>query len=314
MKEENEVYVGIDVSKDSLDIFDGVRNYAIRTCPKRMKLLAERFKKESVKLVVVESTGGYERTMVKALWELDVPVSVVNPRQVKRFAQGLAVEAKTDKLDARTLQKFAQMIKPRATPQPSKEMMALSELLDRRRQLTESLITEKNRVKAPGISQSMIRNIKRMICFLEKELKAVTLMAEQIIGQSTELKGKYKVLSSEYGVGTILSLTLIGELPELGTINRRQISALVGVAPFDNQSGKRDGRRHIRGGRKHIRSILYMATLAAIRSSTHLKSYYLNQVKRGKAKMSAVIACMRKLLIMLNAKMRVFIHSQIELA
>lgn len=314
MKEENEVYVGIDVSKDSLDIFDGVRNYAIRTCPKRMKLLAERFKKESVKLVVVESTGGYERTMVKALWELDVPVSVVNPRQVKRFAQGLAVEAKTDKLDARTLQKFAQMIKPRATPQPSKEMMALSELLDRRRQLTESLITEKNRVKAPGISQSMIRNIKRMICFLEKELKAVTLMAEQIIGQSAELKGKYKVLSSEYGVGTILSLTLIGELPELGTINRRQISALVGVAPFDNQSGKRDGRRHIRGGRKHIRSILYMATLAAIRSSTHLKSYYLNQVKRGKAKMSAVIACMRKLLIMLNAKMRVFIHSQIELA
>ena len=310
MKIEKEIFIGIDVSKERLDIFDGMKGSTSSTTPQKIKQLAEIFKEKKVTLVVVESTGGYERGIVKALWEVGVPVSIVNPRQVKRFAQGLAVEAKTDKIDARILQKFAVMIRPRVTPPMAENMMRLSELLDRRRQLIESLITEKNRIKTPDRSKEMIRSVKRFIAFLQKELEGVTKAALEIIQADCKLKTKAELLLSEHGVGQVLTLTLLGELPELGTINRAKISALVGVAPFDNQSGTRDGKRHIRGGRKHVRSILYMATLAAIRRSPKLKPYFISQVKKGKPKMSALIACMRRLLITLNAKMRALISSE----
>lgn len=310
MKVEKEIFIGIDVSKERLDMFDGIKGNTSSTNPKKIKQLAEIFKEKKVTLVVVESTGGYERGIVKALWEVGVPVSIVNPRQVKRFAQGLAVEAKTDKIDARVLQKFAEMIRPRATPPMTENMLRLSELLDRRRQLIESLITEKNRLKTPDRSKEMLRSVTRLIAFLQKELDGVTKAAREIIQADSKLKAKAELLLSEHGVGEVLTLTLLGELPELGTINRAKISALVGVAPFDNQSGTRDGRRHIRGGRKQVRTILYMAALTAIRRSPTLKPYFINQVKKGKPKKSALVACMRKLLITLNAKMRALILSE----
>ena len=304
MKEEAEIFVGVDVSKDTLDVFDGVKSYRVQAKPAKIRELVMRLK--GAKLVVVESTGGYEMALVKELWQAEVPVSIVNPRQVKRFAQGLAVEAKTDKIDAKILQKFAVKNTPRETPRPSDEQLRLSELIDRRRQLIESLIIEKNRAKAPAISAQMNKDIKRAVSFLEKEVKRVTELAQEIINSTPELKAKAEVLSSEHGVGAVLTLSLLSDLPELGTINRNKIGALVGVAPYDNQSGSRDGRRHIRGGRKHIRAILYMATLAAIRRSPVLKPYFIAQVKRGKPKMSALIACMRKLLLILNSKMRAY--------
>lgn len=311
MEYKNEIFIGIDVSKDSLDIYDGERSGKTTNDVKGIMSFVKRLKSSKVApLVVVESTGGYERGVVRALWREKIPVSVVNPRQSKRFVQSLGMQAKTDKIDAKMLWRFAKATNPSPTKSPGQEELKLSELIDRRRQLVETLIVEKNRLKTPGISNNTIKSIKKIISVLTKEIELITKEATQIIDANSEMKRKASVLKSEHGVGEVLTLTLLGDLTELGKLNRNKIGALVGVAPFDNQSGSFNGKRRISGGRKHIRAILYMCALAAIRKSPTLKPYFLRLVKRGKPKMCALVACMRRLLLILNAKMRDFYQSQ----
>lgn len=304
MKKENEVFVGIDISKDWVDVADGSEEARIANVPGALKRLASKLKQKGTKLVVVESTGGYERMLLEALWDAQVPVAMVNPRQTKHFARGLAVEAKTDQIDARLLQRFAAMVQPAATQRPSPEIIELQTLLDRRRQLLELTVMEKNRLKAPLASIHSKKSIERVLKTFAKEVKQLSLKANSIIDAHPLLRKKRDLLLSEHGVGEVLALTLLGDVPELGTLNRAKISALIGVAPINRQSGSKDSKRSIRGGRKHVRQILYMSTVAAIRRSPSLKPYFLRLVKRGKPKMIALIACMRRLLISLNSKMR----------
>ena len=309
MENGTEVFVGIDVSQGWLDVADGRRVWRRKNTAFDAKKLASELRKAGVTLVVVESTGGYERIVLQALWDAGVPVSLVNPRQTKRFAQGLAVEAKTDRIDAQMLQRFGSMVRPRPTPRPEPEILQLQQLLDRRRQLIELMIIEKNRAKAPLCDKSHRRSIRKVLAVLQREVRAISKAATKIIDAHQILREKHAVLFSEHGVGDVLALTLLADVPELGTLNRGKIGALIGVAPLNHQSGSRDAKRFIRGGRKHVRQILYMATVAAIRRSTTLKPYFLRLVKRGKPKMIAVIACMRRLLLTLNAKMRAFLHA-----
>lgn len=301
------VFVGIDVSKEWLDVSDGKHLYRVTNSRRELNRAVKKLRKAT--LVVVESTGGYERALIEALWDNEIPVALVNPRQTKRFAQGLAVEAKTDRIDAQMLQRFAVMVRPKALPKPRAEVVSLQRVLDRRRQLVESIVIEKNRAKAPAIDSFHKGSIKRVLSILQKELKVVNAQARTIINSDEELRAKRDLLLSEHGVGDVLALTLLADLTELGTLNRAKITSLVGLAPLDRQSGSTDGRRFIRGGRKHVRHVLYMATVAAIRRSPSLKPYFLKQVQRGKLKMFALIACMRKLILTLNAKMRIFLQS-----
>jgi transposase len=310
MEKEEGVFVGIDVCKSWLDVFDGKQCYRVSNSKKGLKKLVFRLHKVKACLVVVESTGGYERLALQALWENKIPVALVNPRQTKRFAQGLAVEAKTDVIDAKMLQRFAQMVRPRALPPPSAQMLKLQGVLDRRRQLIETIIAEKNRAKAPLVDTFQKRSILRVLKVLKKELALISAEAQKLIEANETLRAKRDLLLSEHGVGEVLALTLLADVEELGTLNRAKVTSLIGLAPLDRQSGTKDGRRFIRGGRKHVRHVLYMATVAAIRRSPTLKPYFLRLVKRGKPKMVAIIACMRRLLITLNAKMRVFLEAQ----
>lgn len=310
MKIEKELFLGIDVCKEWLDISDGGRTWRIANTAASVLKLTKRLAKHKPSLVVVESTGGYERTVLELFWSAQISIALVNPRQTKRFAQGLAVEAKTDRIDAQMLQRFAAMVRPQATPRPAPEIIELKALLDRRRQLMGILVIEKNRIKAPLTTTPQRSSMRRVITLIEREIKALSEQAHKIIDAHAFLRAKKAVLLSEHGVGEVLALTLLGDVPELGTLNRAKLGALIGVAPLNNQSGARDSRRFIRGGRKHVRHVLYMATVAAIRRSPSLKPYFLRLVKRGKPKMVALIACMRKLLLTLNAKMRCFLGQQ----
>lgn len=303
------VFIGIDVCKDWLDVADGKRVYRLPNTAKGTSRLIARLCRVTPTLVVVESTGGYERVALEALWEAEIPVALVNPRQTKRFAQGLGVEAKTDRIDAQMLRRFALMVRPKALPKPSAELILLQKVLDRRRQLIESIVVEKNRQKSPLVDAFQSKSINRVLSVLTKELKAVNAEASRLIDSNELLRAKRQLLLAEHGVGDVLALTLLADVQELGTLNRAKITALIGLAPLDRQSSSTDGKRFIRGGRKHVRHVLYMATVAAIRRSPLLKPYFLRLVKRGKPKMVALIACMRKLLISLNAKMRLFLQA-----
>ena len=231
----------------------------------------------------------------------------MNPRRTKAFAQSLGFQAKTDKIDARLLRQFGETITPPETPAPIAEVRALQVLLDRRTQLIGMRTEEKNRAKNPAITTEVRAMIRRSILFITKEIQRITLSVEKLIDASPVLKAKAEVLQQEMAVGPVLVMTLLGDLPELGTISREKISALVGVAPLNNQSGNSDRARPIRAGRKQVRQVLYMATVCAVRRNAKIKAYFLALVKRGKPKMVALVAAMHRFIINLNAVMRDFL-------
>ena len=306
METIREVFVGVDVSKGYLDC-DWGSHKRVENTASGVKSVIRQLKKLAVKLVVVESTGGYERALLEALWSAKIPVSHVNPRRTKAFAQSLGLQAKTDKIDARMLRQFGETMTPPETPPPSAEVRALQALLDRRTQLVSMRTEEKNRAKNPAITTEIRAMIRKSILFITKELQRITLSIESVIDASPVLKAKASVLQREMAVGPVLVMTLLGDLPELGTISREKISALVGVAPLNNQSGNADRARPIRSGRKQVRQVLYMATVCAIRRNPKIKAYFLALVKRGKHKMVALVAAMRRFIINLNALMRDFL-------
>lgn len=256
----------------------------------------------SVGLVVVEATGGQQDSVAGALAAAGVPLAVVNPRQVRDFAKATGKLAKTDALDAQVLARFGEALRPEPRPLPDEETEVLGILLTRRRQLIEMLVMEKNRLAAA--KKMLRRDIEAHIQFLNTSLKDIDKDLHAALRASPAWRAKDDLLQAVPGIGPVLSATLLGALPELGRLDRRQIAALVGVAPFNRDSGRQRGQRTISGGRASVRTAFYMATLTATRFNPVIRAFYDRLCKAGKPKKVALVACMRKLLTILNAMLR----------
>jgi transposase len=293
-------FVGIDVSKDSLDVAE--RPGALRWketndepgCARLVAILVPL----KPALVVLEATGGYQAPLAAALAEAGVPVAVVNPRQVRDFAKSTGALAKTDALDAQILARFAEAIRPEPRPLPDAEQQALKALMARRRQLVEMITAERNRL---AVSNKNVRGrIQAHLDWLQMELRGLDKDLDGWIRKSPVWKEKEDLLRSVPGIGPVVSRTLLAELPELGNLNRKEISAVAGVAPFNRDSGTFCGRRCIWGGRAAVRSALYMAALVASRHNPTIQAFYQRLLAAGKHKKLALTACMRKLITILN--------------
>jgi transposase len=302
--EEKSVFVGIDVSKATLEIAispSGSRE-SIANEDRQIQQLVKRLSAMPMALIVLEATGGVERRVVRALATAELPVVVVNPRQVRDFAKAKGQLAKTDRIDAGILAHFGEAVRPavRALPDPASE--ELRALIARRRQLTEMVTAETNRLAHSA--KAVRRRIEAHIRWLEAELDRVDSELDQTIRQSPIWREEEDLLKSVPGIGPVISRTLLAELPELGRLNRKQIAALVGVAPLNWDSGMMRGRRAIWGGRATVRAALYMAALVASRRNPTIREFYRRLRGAGKAPKVALVACMRKLLTILNAMIK----------
>jgi transposase len=297
-------FVGIDVSKDSLDVFilPSSKSFSFPNREDAFQELLAALLPFSPERIVCEATGGLELPFVSFLFSHGLPAVIVNPRQVRDFAKGLGQLAKTDSIDACILARFAEVVRPAVKPFPDEEAQELTALVVRRRQLLEMMNAEKNRLRtAPrGLRMRMVDHIQ----WLAKELERIDKELGQRLRKSPVWREKEDLLKSIKGVGDVLTRTLLAELPELGRVSGKEIAAIVGVAPFARDSGQQRGRRAIWGGRATIRNVLYMATLTAVRFQEELREHYQQLLARGKAKKVALVACMRKLLVKLNAQMR----------
>jgi transposase len=296
--------LGIDVSKHQLDVHLQPDNTAwtVANTDPGVRQLAEQIAALKPDRIVVESTGGYERPILYRLLGAQLPVAMVNPRPVRDFAKAMGLLAKTDRIDAKVLALFARHVPTRLTVAASEHQKALKQLVTRRVQLVEQVVIQRNQrehVDLPIVRES----IDRTITHLQTEIAAIESMIQQIIDQDDDLKQRDAKLQSVKGVGATTSRVLVTELPELGQVGRRQIAALVGVAPYNDDSGRHQGQRHIRGGRATVRRALYMATLVATRYNPVIRDHYHHLQQQGKPKKVALVACMRKLLIRLNTLM-----------
>jgi transposase len=305
-KEMNETgkYVGIDVSRDSLDIavIPGDEVWHETNDEEGVNRIIEKLLELSPERVILEPTGGLEYPLVERLCAADLPVAPINPRQVRDFARSMGRLAKTDKLDALVLARFGEALKPPIRALPDAVTREIKALLLRRRQLQEMLIAENNRLLSARIK--LRPQIKEHIEWLKRALDGIDQDLAGQVGSEPVWKAKEEFLRSAPGVGRVLSVTLLGDLPELGKISGKEISALVGVAPFNRDSGQMRGKRVIWGGRDHIRKVLYMATLAATRFNPVIETFYKRLIAAHKPKKVALVACMRKLLTILNAMVR----------
>jgi transposase len=297
-------YVGIDVAKDQLDvaILPTGKNWRVPADPQGITQLQERLQELAPALIVLEATGGLELPLVGALGVAGLPVVVVNPRQVRDFARALGRLAKTDTLDAQVLAHFGEATKPQVRPLADAQTQELKALVARRRQVVEMLVAEKNRQRRtlPTVQQRIARHLK----VLEQELAELDRDLGQMLRQSPLWREREDLLRSAPGIGPTLAATLLAQLPELGTLERRQIAALVGVAPLNRDSGTLRGKRTTWGGRASLRAALYMATLAATRWNPVIRAFYLRLCEAGKPKKVALTACMRKLVCILNAMVK----------
>lgn len=299
-----EVFVGIDVSKTRLDIAVAPLGEVWRADNDEVGIaeVIGRLGGQEPKRVVVEATGGQERLLVAELYHAGLPVALVNPKRVRNFARALGRLAKTDRIDAAVLAAFGQMTNPLLTELPGQQEEALSALVTRRRQLVDMLTAEKNRLKT--VKPAGRTRLEKHMRWLEEEVQELTEEIEDLIRLNPPLEDKYDLLSSVPGVGLILTATLLAELPELGQLSRQQVAALVGVAPFNRDSGTMRGRRRIAGGRASVRTVLYMATVSALKCNPVIRSFKDHLVAQGKPAKVAIVACMRKLLTILNAILR----------
>jgi transposase len=297
-------FVGIDVSKDTLDIavLPSGERWQTPHDEASFPLLVDRLLSVTPQLILVESTGGLQSLLVAALAQAGLIVRVVNPRQVRDFAKATGQLAKTDAIDAYVLALFAQRVPLEPRPLPDEDSQALSALVSRRRQLIEMRTMEKNRMgRAP---KGVRKNIQRHIDWLSKEIALVEGDLEEFLRSSPLWQQKEDLLRGVPGIGNTLALTLIANLPELGALGRKQVAKLVGVAPFNRDSGSHRGKRSIGGGRPHVRATLYMAALVGVRHNPVLKAFYHRLLSLGKPKKVALVACMRKLLTILNAMLK----------
>ena len=294
-------FVGIDVSKSQLDIAVRPDNkrWSASNAEADIAKVVESLKELSPQVIVIEATGGMEMPLVSALSQAHLPVVVVNPRQVRDFAKAVGRMAKTDRIDSEILAHFGEAVKPDVRLLKDEETQMLTALVTRRRQVVEMLTAEKNRL---GISPKVVhKDIQKHIDWLQTRLEDSDRHLDSAIRKSPVWREKDDLLRSVPGVGQVLSVSMITGLPELGTLSRRQIAALVGVAPLNRDSGLFRGKRTVWGGRAHLRAVLYMATLSASRFNPVISSFYRRLVEAGKKPKVALTACMRKLLGILNA-------------
>jgi transposase len=303
MNEKREV-LGIDVSKAQLDValLHAQEELQFANDATGIEQLVKHLKTLEIDLVVTEATGGYETAVATALVAAGLRVAVVNPRQVRDFAKATGRLAKTDRIDARLIAAFGEAIEPEIRPLADEDARELEGLLVRRSQLVAMKVQESNRL---GLAQSVMRKgIKKHITWLEQEIDRLDVDLTAALRKSPAWRAKDELLQSFKGIGPLSSGTLMVGLPELGRLDRRAIAALVGVAPFNNDSGKMRGRRSIYGGRSRVRTMLYMAATSAIRFNPVMREFYQRLTTRGKPHKVAMVACMRKMLTILNAMVR----------
>lgn len=317
---EQQIYVvGIDVSKKTLDVCllttrgggaaANGESFAVTNDQEGVEEILSRLARtkagRSPKLVVLEATARYERLAATSIAAAGIAVAVVNPRQARDFAKAVGKLAKTDKIDAFVLARFAGAIEPKPSVIPEEEAVALQGILARRRQLIEMLVSENNRLgMVPAKMKPLAKRIRAHIEWLHKEIERTDGDLDRAIENNAAFKENEALLRSVPGVGRVLSRTLLAELPELGTISHKRVCALVGVAPFNRDSGQRSGKREAWGGRAPVRAVLYMSALVATRHNPAIKEFYGRLLEAGKPKKVALVACMRKLLSILNALMR----------
>ena len=303
MSNPTEVFAGIDVSKDHLNLTLSQRkkSWQFANNPEGIASLTDLLEEHEAELVVLEATGGYEQLAFHQLRQL-FSVAVVNPRRVRAFARANGRLAKTDRIDAHNLAHFAQVIQPHPQPPSSEAQQQLAGMVARRRQLHRMLTAERNRLR--NAHPALHPKLQAHIEWLQKDLKDLDAAIQDLMKTDSELNEKAKLLQSAPAVGMVTAASLLADLPELGTLDRKKIAALVGVAPMNQDSGRKSGRRRIRGGRAPIRAALYMAALSASRFNPVIREFYLRLLDNGQEKKVALTACMRKLLTMLNAMMR----------
>jgi transposase len=302
------VYVGVDVSKDRFDVWlrwsepERHDTFFVPHNDAGIDTLVSRLVEERTELVILEATGGFERAVVAALAAEGLPVAVVNPRQARDFARATGRLAKTDRIDAEVLARFAEAVRPVPKPLPDEEIRALRGILARRRQLLGMLTAENNRL--PSATKPVAKRIAAHIRWLEKELERTDRDLDAAIKSSPALRENEALLRSVPGVGPVLAWTLLAEVPELGTLTPKRLAALVGVAPLNRDSGTFRGRRGVWGGRADVRAALYMGALVAARRNPVIREFYERLLGAGKPKKVALVACMRKLLAILNAVLK----------
>lgn len=302
---ENRTWIGVDVSKTHWDVAvaDSTAVSRFAADPEGTQRLIDFLGGRDSPHVCLEATGGYERPLVQALHEAAVLVSVVNPAHVRHFARAQGQLAKTDRIDARLLARFAALMQPHPSEQSSEHQQKLKALRTRRQQLSDGLVQEKNRL---GVTRdgAARQSIEETIEFYQQQLQSLDEQIGRLMQVDPQFQRRWALLTSVPGVGPNTAAVLMADLPELGTLNRRQAARLVGLAPINRDSGAFRGKRMIGGGRATVRKGLYMATLVATRHNSVIRAFYQQLVARGKAKMAALTACMRKLLLILNAMLK----------
>jgi len=303
--DQQQVYIGIDVSKKQLDVAIRPGNDFFRVANDDLGIaaLVQRLVSLQPQLILLEASGGFETLAAASLRQADLPAQIINPRQVRRFADSTGRLAKTDKIDAGVLAHFAQALQPPLRPWPEAQQQELAALMTRRRQLVEMVVMEKNRL-GTAWSPKVRKSLQVHLQALQEQLKELEQDLDDFIRRSPLYLAKDQLLQTVPGVGALTSQSLLAWLPELGTLNRKQIAALVGVAPFNRDSGQMRGRRTVWGGRKQVRPSLYMATIAACRFNPAIQNFYQRLLQAGKRKKVAITACMRKLLTILNAVLK----------
>jgi transposase len=294
----------VNVGKNFLDVYIHEKKMYFQEANncKGIQNILKRLAHYQVERLVVEATGRYEFALAEAAYLKEIPVCIMKPLSIRRYAGAVEQLAKTDKIDAAIIAEFAAVIKPKPTPQRSKNLIAIKDLLARRRQVLEMRTQELNRVKIMG--KGLEASCKRIIKVLDKEVERLEKSLSEYVDEQSEWSEKRELLISTPGVGNTLVYTLLADLPEIGTLNNKEIGALVGVAPMNRDSGSLRGKRKIKGGRASVRTILYMATLSATQCNPVIKHFYKKLVEQGKHKKVAIIACMRKFITILNAMIR----------
>lgn len=301
---KSNVNVGVDVGKYQLDICIHERNkcFSVRNDKQGIRSALNRLRRYQVDRVVCEATGRYEHALVEAAIEKQLPIIVSNPIQIRRYAGAVGQLAKTDEIDSRLIAEYAAVIQPTVRRHKSKQIIKIKDLLVRRRQLIEMMTMEKNRHQ---IMPTFLKaDIQRSINHLQKQLVKVDKQLNTLVEQHDEWQEKRERLLSVPGIGPVVVNTLLGDLPELGSLTNKQIAALTGVAPYNRDSGKLRGKRRIRGGRATVRTMLYMAMLTSVQHNPVIKRFYHRLVAEGKHKKVALTACIRKMIIILNAMLR----------
>ena len=302
--EASRIFIGIDVSKERLDIgsYPSGECQSVAHDDASIEGLVGQWREQRPRLIVLEATGGLERRISRALASAELRFTIVNPRHVRNFAKATGQLAKTDRMDALILARYAEAIRPAVRPLPDEATQELQALIARRRQIIEMMVAEKNRLRSAP--KAVTKRIKAHLRWLEAELGRANKDLDQAIRQSPIWKENEDLLQSAPAIGPAVSRTLIAELPELGKLNRKQIAALVGIAPISRDSGKFKGHRSIWGGRATVRSCLYMAALVASRHNPTIRAFYNRLRTAGKCPKVALVACMRKLLTILNAMIK----------